>query len=697
MLVCIALVLIWFRDGYIFAGGESGIPYYDLDRTYMLASQAWKSGQGGVPVVESIAKIPYYFSLKVLYGFGFSGVFLQAATFFILMAVGAVSVYFLLKEIFRNDKTNLIAFSGALFYLLNPYTMMQVWGRGLVTQHFPFALLPLFLLFYVLCLKYRKIVFACAALVSSFVLSSAFTNLTFFVSLWFVVGVYFFYFILTKRNRSDKRYAVFATLVLAGGFLLTHFWWMYHNYHSLTSLVANRSSSLEHNLGTLRGVSRETPFGSVIRLLHNFLTKDRNYGDIYFNPIFVVLSYLPPVAFLFSIKTINKSKYFVFLVSIFLLSLFVVLGSNAPLGFLFEFLFVNFPFLQAFRNPYEKMGTVFILAYSPFFAVGLYSFSKWISERLKSSFWSASKIVYLLLLLYCGFYVWPLWTGHFAGGFNFNPWIKVPTYYEEANMWLNQREGDFKIFHLPINPGDGLRYNWEEPYQGTDPSEFLFDRPSISKNVLFNKEYYNVLLQRFGVFQENAYGPDPDISNSEFRSGTLSEELSKLNVSYIVFHNDYDMSVGSFQDPDEARKYIEDDEDISKVKSFGKLDIYEVKREEGASSVYSPNAIVSAQETKPTEYIINISSENTKFDLYFPEHYSEKWQLFAGQDPVGRQYQVYSFANAWEVNGDYDELRLVYTPQEGVDRGIAISLASVLVLSVALFLNVARRVHGEQL
>ncbi|MCL5019636.1 MAG: hypothetical protein M1426_04055, partial [Patescibacteria group bacterium] len=66
-------------------------------------------------------------------------------------------------------------------------------------------------------------------------------------------------------------------------------------------------NSGEQNLGSLRGVSRQFPLQTVIRLMHNMYFFDAKlYGEIYFNIIFVLISWIIPIVALFSIKNIKK-------------------------------------------------------------------------------------------------------------------------------------------------------------------------------------------------------------------------------------------------------------------------------------------------------------------------------------------------------------------------------------------------------
>lgn len=692
------LVLIWFKNGLLFAGGEEGIPFYDLERTFVLYSYTWRDSEAGFPNLEHLTRIPLFTFLKTLSSLGTSEVLLQGTIFFLLMFIGTVSVYLLLRETLIAElkkkrelglyrKAPLI---GAIFYLLNPFSMLQVWGRGLYTQFFPFALFPLFLLLVVLALRRRNLSYAILALLASFFLSGAFGNLSYVLSLWLITSLYFLFYISTQRYRQDVVFSLLLFIFLLGGFLIIHSWWIYHNIVKFTETGSNRLMSLEEGLGTVRGISRAFSFDGVFRLIHkDFIFKTELYGSIYKNLLFNLISWIPPLALVVSIPIFKRLKHFRFYLSLLLITLFIGLGSNFPFGGLFEWLFRKFIFLQAFRNPMEKIGISLLIAYSAFFAIGIVVLSEKLSDYLKnkSPFNKIQNLtsVFIALLLFftAGLYVWPMWVGRFAGGYKINPWVKVPNYYREAEDWLSKQPGDFRILHMPINPGDGLKYSWDHWYQGTDPNEYIFTKSSVAKNVSRNKIYYNVLLERFHKLSPNAYGPDPDISRSEFRSREFIEELAKLNIRFIILHRDIDTTLGSWGETSGEEEYISNIEKISKVKTFGMLDIYEVEIPEPINRVYSPEAQTSFTKINPTLYKVKIVAETTPIKLYFLEMFNEQWVAYLDGERVKDHHEVFSYANAWTIDrkGNY-EVIIRYKLQDYVNAGIGISLSSVTLLSM---------------
>lgn len=692
LLLCLMLVVIWFHKGYLFAGGEEGIPFHNLGRTLSLYF-AWGGTGGGYLNQEVIPRIGMFALLKFLNDNGFPGVLVQAATFFFLMLTATFSMYLLLRQtvvdskfLKKNTLYKHVPLIGAIFYLLNPFSMIQIWGRGLYSQFFPFALFPLLLLLIVLGLKKRNIIFGFIFLISSLIFSPAFSNLSYVMSLWFLIIFYFLFYV--SQNKKEIKFAFFFFFYLLLGFIVVHFWWIYFYATTLSQVATIRSLNLEHDLGTLQGVSRTYSLFTVLQLLHHFLTKAEYYGRIYYTIPFKLLGLIIPVSFLLSFGIFKRLKSFKFYLILFLLSFFIVLGSNLPLGWLFVMLFKIFTPLRAFRNPYEKMGLVFLIAYTPFVSIGLINLSKKIRNILKGQKTfkkiSQASILITIVFLTCGVYLWPMWLGKFAGGLKYNPWIRVPDYYKEANDWMNAKQSDFKVLHLPLNPGDGARYLWDRGiYQGVDPNMFLFDKYTISIHFGYNKPFYNVLLERFNILQEGFYGPDPDVSQSEFRGNTFREELEKLNVRFIVLHHDLDHEFSKSLSPQEFAYYLSKQEGIKKAASFGKLDIYQVENDPKVDLIYSTDEDVSFERVGPGVYNITVEKADNPFDIYFLENFDNNWKAFTDGEEVYEHKKVFSYANSWRIDkkGSF-MVELEYEPQKSIAKGAQVSIAGIITLTL---------------
>lgn len=693
------LVFIWFKDGLLFAGGEEGIPFYNLRKSLLLSSYTWYEPNAGYPVIAFIPYIPSYWFLSVLSGYGIDETILQAFVFLCLLLVGSLSAFYLVSETvgkeLKGEMKGSVPFLSGIFYLLNPYSMTQVWGRGLQPQFFAFTLIPLFLFLFIRTINKGSLFYGSLTILSSFLLSPAFAFPAQVVALWLPVLLYLGFYLFTIRTDRKKIFrSFFVSFLLVLGYFFIHAWWILPNIILAEGQYSLILENVEHNLGSLRGVSRQFELPVLIRLMHTGYFYEDLYGAIYSHFSFLLLSWFIPLISLFSISIFKNLKYFKFYLALFVVSLFISLGSNFPTGVFFEWLFSNIPYFQAFRNPYEKFGIVFLSAYTPFFALG----TIFLAGKLAGLFqrWGlaipANGIVISIMVLISGIFVWPMWTGQFAGGIKINPWIKVPEYYKEADEWLSRQDGDFRLLHVPLLPGDGLRYDWPNPYQGLEPSEYLFGPPSIGRNTGVNKHYYNILLERFDSFQPNVFGPDPDISHSTFSSQELYQELEKLNVRYLVLHRDLNESVAGSKSPEETAVFLEKQPKIKKVQTFGELDIYEVDIAERISRIYSPTLEVEYRQYNPTHYEIDIKNAKGGVELYFLESFHPGWEVFIDSRKIDDHYRIFDYANAWrlERTGDY-KVVIKYKPQEYASSGMKISEGILLILLVSLGTSLWRK------
>lgn len=682
------LVSLWFRHGFLFAGAEEQLSFYNYSKSLNLFSSTWYIAGTGYPTLTSLSRISYFLLLEPLYKMGIPNVLLEAVTFFILILIGIFSVYYLIKETIASDlqdKWQGAPFLAALFYFLNPFSMTQIWGRALSYQFFSFALVPSFLFLFVLSLKKKNLIFCIVAALLSFFLSNAYLSPAIVLTSWGGIIIYLVFFLyINRRNRKAVIFSLISFTLLLLLWISVNLFWIYPTIvHGREMLTGNLTA--RDNIESLKGLSPNSVIQNVIRLIH------REYYDgtypIFFNSYLVrIISWMLPLFILFAIPIIKRSKYFLFFVFLSITSVFITIGANFPTGGLLIWLFKTFPILQVLRNPYEKFGINLVIAFTPFFAFGLIQFS----DKLAKSFRSAqlkSFFISLFVLPYFIILVWPYWNGSFAGGTKTNFWIQVPKFYSEANNWLNNQPGDFRILHLPLIPEEGVTYMWLHPYEGVETSEFLFDKSSIARNTGVNKDYYSALLENFDI--ENKFKDLPNWSdnNKDFKEDNLINELAKLNIRYIVVHSDTDFEKRGAKDPIWVENYLDNQKNIQKVKTFGELDIYQVNIPDNIQLIYSPNSIISYRRINSTEFVVDVKEAKGPADLYFLEQYHPNWEAYVDSVKIESHSKIFSYANSWLINkgGNY-QVNIKYKPQASFNFAYKISLVSTGALLITLII-----------
>ena len=692
-LVCFLIASIWFKDGLMFAGGEDVISFYNPGRVFDLFFYTWNPQDSGTPQIQLLARVPYFYVIKLLYNWGIPGVLLQALTFFLLMLSGTLAIYFLLKETLSKDlpehMKRSVPIIGSLFYLLNPYAMSQIWLRGLYNQFFSFALVPIFLLFFVLGLNRKKIVYGLIAVICSFIFSTGYTHPATVITTWALPIMYLiFYFFKFKNNVRNITFGFFYIITILILWFLINAFWIYPFIETGKQVFSSTlDTSLTNNIGTLQGVSKDTPIFTVLRLLHNgYFFRGLYYGDIYLSLPFMFISWLIPAVALFSFSFFKKMGYFKFYFFSLLICLFISSGDNFPLGWLLIFIFQSVPLLQVLRNPYEKFGINFLIVYVPFFTIGLVILSNWFGKQLNSS--RMTKLIrYFLIILICGIFVWPMWTGKFAVEPYVNPWIKVPSYYQLADDWLMEQHGDFQILQLPLISGDGIRYTWNYPFQGIEPSHYFFQKPSIRTGYFFNNSFYASIGEQLVNLRDEEKIKYVTDDREVLDKNKIIEGLSLLNVRYIILHNDVDYKFSHSPSQDKNREYLNKQVNVKFVKRFGELEIYEIENSKNSSVIYSPDAEIETSKKNPTLYKVNVKNAKGEINLYFLQTFNPGWELSLDNQVVTKHEKVFSYANGWKINklGNYT-LTLSYRPQQFVNTGFKISLISLIIVSIVIII-----------
>lgn len=692
-LVCLLIISIWFKDGLMLAGGDEVTSFYNPKIIFDLFFYTWNPQDSGTPQVSVLARAPYFYIIKLLYNLGISGVLLQAITFFLLMLSGMLAIYFLLKETLSKDlpenMKRSVPIIGSLFYLLNPYAMSQIWLRGLYSQFFSFALVPTFLLFFILGLYRKKIVFGVIAVISSFIFSTGYTHPATVITAWAIPIIYLiFYFFKYKNNGKNITFGLFYITTIIILWFSVHAFWIYPFIEVGEQVYSSAlNTSITNNIASLQGVSKDTSIMTVFRLLHDgYFFRGLYYGNIYLSLPFIIISWLIPLVSIFSFSFFKKLKIFKFYFFSLLICLFISTGDNFPLGRLLIFIFNLFPFLQVLRNPYEKFGINFLIVYIPFFIIGLMIIYNWFKEKLNSSR-AARLIEYFLIILICGIFVWPLWTGKFAVKPYTNPWIEVPEYYKLADNWLIEQSGDFQIFQLPLTAGDSIRYTWNHPFQGIEPSHYFFQKPSIRTGYYFTNSYYAPIGEQFvnlRIGEKIKYVTN----NSEvLDKNKIIEGLSLLNIRYIILHNDVDYNFSSTASPNQIRNYLKTLDKVKFVKKFGELEIYEIDDSKSLGVIYSPDAETEISKENPTFYKINVKDAKGLINLYFLQSFNPGWELSLDNQVIAKHEKVFSYANSWQVErlGNYT-LTLSYKPQQFAYLGFKISLVSLIIMLLVIII-----------
>jgi len=508
IVIILLLISFWFKEGKLISSGEDGPFLINPERALIVFDNLWIESGTGFSTTDFLPRLPFAYFVFSLFYFGIPSFVIQAITFAILMITGCLSVFYLVKFLNKSSVyVNELAFLSAFFYLFNPFSMTQLWNRQLYSQYFLFALFPLLIYLFVKGLeekKYKNIFYF--SLVSLF-FSTSFGLITNVLVIWSVISFYSIYYFLTNKKK------VFTVLYLTLTFLtwaVSNLWWIGPFYLNLqTDSVFSSKVNVFENLNTLRALSSYFDIYNLSRLIQdNYFFRDLSLKGFYENYYVQILSFIAPILIVLNSYSIYKDKRLRFFAIIFIIGLFVSLGSNYPFGFIFEFFFTKVTFLQSFRNPYEKYGIVYMLGY-----VVLLSYSLlYLLESRKS------KLVLLLFITFWLYYQTPLISGkrlNINKIENPNHVRKISTRFEE----ISEKEKNFKVLALPLT-GEGVSTIWG--YSGVDPSVYLYNQQFVSYrvNTPIQLDFLNKLEEKI------------------VNGNTFELQMALLNSKYIYLKGD---------------------------------------------------------------------------------------------------------------------------------------------------------------
>lgn len=561
----LVLILVWFKDGLILGTAESALPFYDSAYHYNFTKYAWVDAWLGNSTGITTSTAPAYLVWTKLEELGVPKFIIEAGTIWALFTAAGIFIYKLIKLLFPEIKSRYLLM-GVLFYWFNPLSAANVWNRFLYNHMFLWALLPVSIYFYLKGLIKKDLRYSIFSSLSTLVFSYALSSLTFVLVLF---SLYLFIFIAFGLLKRDTRFNLvfFTSTVLS--FVGLNSWWISQiiaggSRASYQAVITKFFTSLG-NLESLTDISeRLGQFSYNFRFLHKFLIEQKaSWISIFNNPLTQILQFFLTGIILWVIYKLRHKFEVILFGSIFILSLFLLKGNADPLGEIFEFFFLKIPYLQVFRNPFEKLSFVTALAASPLLALGLNEIEKYIKKDKRPLFYIGG-FVYLLLVL--GF---PFWTGGVLVGpkgyskkESLSYKVEVPSYYEKAASWFKDNAHGERAVVLPLGE-EGITYSWDYPYQGVEISNILLDMASLSLNTTI--PFYSDIISELSKNQ---------LSKSMFNFYPF------LNAKYLVFRPDIDFQARKMANP----KVIEDkiggwinEGLIERKAEFGQLKIYEIR------------------------------------------------------------------------------------------------------------------------
>lgn len=573
------LILSWFREGYIYGGGDVGLQTYNPQRVFEIARYIWwESIAPGLPVPQGLTALPFSIGFSILQYFGFSPLLFQASLFFMILLFMSYGMYLLLSSFIQDKK---YVFIGVFFYVFNPYMMIQVWHRFVHSTFFLIAALPFLAIFWLLWIRQKRVISLLGFLITNLIFLYAYGTIAYILTVWIFILLLTLLEIVFPWKGFKNTYLLMA-LFIAGFamWVITNIWWLVPIFNISPGLLSMQHSNSE-SLTTLINLAKQSIVPFLIQMINPFyLFSQLDFGSFYLN---ILVRLIPLIFFgliFIGIITGIRIREFAKWIILYLIIVFLAKGAASPLGYFFVWGFENFFALGVLRNPFEKIGVILPLVSSIVLVVGISELSKFLSSK-KMFFLKKVLIPSLIILdiIFC----WPMFSGKIFGRFDKPEYVKVPQSYSDANNWIisDNKKDKIKnpgnILHLPLTIGESITYNWQYGYNGLESSALFFtDAPSISHG--FNIKQIDDVLS--SVYRS--------LNNPEYKDISL-KLIKKLNIKYIILHKDVKWQETGLINPNETEKYLNMIDFIELVAQFGELRIYKIKDNLFGPRIYFAN------------------------------------------------------------------------------------------------------------
>lgn len=612
----IAIVVANFPPNHWLSGWDNLHPEFNfginINRVFF---SAWEEFQGlGLPSgMAHASDLPRLLIMWIL-SFILPLNSLRIVWQFLMLLVGSIGFYFFIKEFvfyrLENTNTDLYAFLGASFYLLNLGMLQNFYApQSMFTTQYGY--LPwLFMFGFGYLFNSRKFSLFWYCVVSFLASTQAYTP-TLILAYFLFLGIAVLYFVVVNRFRKE---VLIKSLILLLVTFAANAYWLAPFVYYLPTIAGTVQRASINVFSSDESFLLNKEYGSFdnIAILRSFWfgNTDYNISRGTFSPMFnpwishiesgvvlyvgyflftVVMLGVLSLIFHKSIK--NKILYLLFIAT----SIFFLRNANPPFGNVFMFLQEYLPlFKEALRFPFTKFSILTTFSYAIFFTLGIAFLGKIVKES-KAVLFSLSVILVSSLV----FWMFPLFQGSL---FSSNLIVEYPDSYFEMFEWFETQDSSSRILNLP------MATYWAWPY---------YDWGYRGSGFLWYGLKQPILDRAFDVWHpknEEAYW---QISQAIYSNNTsnLKSMLEKYDIRWLLV----DKSIIVPANPNQEEvlnlaktfELLDSDNDFTKTFASGNLSVYEYSEYDKFVELY-PNETPKFQR-------ISDYRDIKKFDSYYSQ------------------------------------------------------------------------------
>lgn len=440
----------------------------------------WQEYRGlGLPDgLAHAANLPHTFFLWLLH-FVFPLNLIRYFFIFLMHFLGGLGIYTLLERIFlkNNPEKKLIALLGAIFYLLNLFTIQMFYAPLEVFMiHFTFLPWLVFsLLNYLASPKKKRLLFF--ILLSILSLPQGFVPQVFLSYLIIVFFILFFFWLKQPIKNLGKVFIIVAIIFSVNAFwLLPYLYSATTNSEIIINSKINQMSNEDIYLkNKFRGNLSDVIFlkGFMVDVTESIGSGEldyimkawRTHADSFVFKLFASFLFFIAIFGIINILVKRKWLFYPFLASFFVS--FFFLANDVPLiSPLNTFLRNQFPiFKEVFRFPFTKFAILFVFSYALFLTYGV---ARIIGLLKKFHSWLVlSRAILITLIFLILFSAYPIFKGNFFFG---SIRLKIPLDYFQTINFFKQEKKNTRIAILP----QPSYWNWRFYRWGYRGSGFLW-------------------------------------------------------------------------------------------------------------------------------------------------------------------------------------------------------------------------------
>ncbi len=493
-------------------------------------------------------------------------------------------------NIFERNK-KFISTISSIFYIFNLFVLIYY----ITIFQFSFYLLPftsLFLYIFIRWLNTKKFIYiVILSLIISLFSIGEFEFPTYTVIVLLFLFVFIYKTFETTNLANIKETIKYSGLILLIIFLNNMWFILPFLYNSF--LEYQHTAKFFHNFKEV--YSGNSYFTNILEYFSNCSTFVNSgflslmhfqWVNVYHDKIFIVLGFL--ITFIILIPVITNFKKSAMIILLFLLGIYFSIGAKPPFSGIKIWLFQHLPFTMLFNENYA-FNSFFIVSASILFGYGIGIIYNNIIKKMKYLY--ANIIISIVLLIFLGLYIFPLWSNNIFKGYflyygkrvSFS--IKVPYYYNEIRNYFRHNKNDYDIFTLPLNSSKNI-YNWHSGFIGNGPTFLLYEHSDIS-NLMHDTFPQDILINKF---QNNRYKKIINVvSLFSIKYIVLQNDILEYHTYYTLLKNHFYLKHISKV---ELRVILNTSKGLRLVRNFGNLHIYKVSNKYFLFKVWTPKRVI---------------------------------------------------------------------------------------------------------